>query len=108
MGEPHQLMMELQSLTRAPAIFCTFGAQGAALLCGAEFVNEPTLPVQIVDRIGSGDAFAASVLDGWLSDDTSTQDSTALREGLRRGVALGVTVLEFTLTGRGALHVIGL
>ena len=33
-GEPHQLMRELRSLTRAPAIFCTFGDQGAALLCG--------------------------------------------------------------------------
>jgi len=93
-GEPHQLMMELQSLTRAPAIFCTFGDQGAALLCGAEFVTEPALPVQIVDRIGSGDAFAAGVLDGWLSGDTSPQDSAALREGLRRGVALAAIALS--------------
>lgn len=93
-GEPHQLMRELQSLTRAPAIFCTFGEQGAALLCGAEFVTESALPVQIVDRIGSGDAFAAGVLDGWLSGDPSTQDSAALREGLRRGVALAAIALS--------------
>jgi len=93
-GEPRQLMAELQSLTRAPAIFCTFGEQGAALLCGAEFVTEPALPVQIVDRIGSGDAFAAGVLDGWLLGDTSTQDSAALREGLRRGVTLAAIALS--------------
>ena len=94
MGEPPQLRVELQSLTRAPAILCTFGDQGAALLRGIEFVTEPALPVQIVDRIGSGDAFAAGVLNGWLSADTSTQDATALREGLRRGVALAAIALS--------------
>jgi len=93
-GEPRQLMAELQLLTRAPAIFCTFGEQGAALLCGDEFVTQPALPVQIVDRIGSGDAFAAGVLDGWMSGDTSTKDSSAWREGLRRGVALAAIALS--------------
>ncbi len=93
-GEPQQLMTELQKLTRAPAIFCTFGEHGAALLSGAEFVSQPALPVQIVDRIGSGDAFAAGVLDGWLSSDISTFDTSALREGLRRGVALAAIALS--------------
>lgn len=93
-GEPRQLMAELQSLTRAPAIFCTFGEQGAALLCGTEFVTKPALPVQIVDRIGSGDAFAAGVLDGWLSGEGSASDAVALREGLRRGVALAAIALS--------------
>lgn len=91
-GEPRQLMAGLQALTRAPAIFCTFGEQGAALLSGAEFVTQPALPVQIVDRIGSGDAFAAGVLDGWLSGNAS--DVSALREGLRRGVALAAIALS--------------
>jgi 2-dehydro-3-deoxygluconokinase len=93
-GEPRQLMAELQSLTHATAIFGTFGEKGAALLFGTEFVAEPSLPVQIVDRIGSGDAFAAGVLDGWLSGNTSTRDSAALREGLRRGVALAAIALS--------------
>jgi 2-dehydro-3-deoxygluconokinase len=57
-------------------------------------MTEPALPVQIVDRIGSGDAFAAGVLDGWLSGDASTQDSATLREGLRRGVALAAIALS--------------
>jgi 2-dehydro-3-deoxygluconokinase len=93
-GEPHQLMAELQKLTRAYAIFCTFGEQGAALLSGDEFVTQPALPVQIVDRIGSGDAFAAGVLDGWLSGDASLKDMSALREGLQRGVALAAIALS--------------
>ena len=93
-GEPRQLMAELQSLTRAKAVYCTFGERGAALLSGTEFVVHPALPVQIVDRIGSGDAFAAGVLDGWLSSDESTPDFSALKEGLRRGVALAAIALS--------------
>lgn len=93
-GNQNQLMLELQKLTTARAIFCTFGEQGAALLSGNEFVSQPALPVQIVDRIGSGDAFAAGVLDGWLSGDASTMDASALREGLRRGVALAAIALS--------------
>jgi len=93
-GEPRQLMNELQALTRARAIFCTFGEKGAALLSGAEFATQPALPVQIVDRIGSGDAFAAGVLDGWLSRGASTTDVSALREGLQRGAALAAIALS--------------
>jgi 2-dehydro-3-deoxygluconokinase len=85
-GEPRELMAGLKALTRAQAIFCTFGEQGAALLRGDEFVARPAIPVQIVDRIGSGDAFAAGVLDGWLAGDP--------REGLRRGVALAAIALS--------------
>jgi 2-dehydro-3-deoxygluconokinase len=93
-GESRQLMADLQALTSATAIFCTFGEQGAALLSGTEFVTQPALPVQIVDRIGSGDAFAAGVLDGWLSSEGSTSKAVALREGLRRGVALAAIALS--------------
>jgi len=93
-GEQRQLMADLQALTHATAIFCTFGEQGAALLRGTEFVTQPALPVQIVDRIGSGDAFAAGVLDGWLSGEEAANDIVALREGLRRGVALAAIALS--------------
>ncbi len=93
-GEPRQLMDELQKLTHASAIFCTFGEQGAAFLSGDEFVTQPALPVQIVDRIGSGDAFAAGVIDGWLAGDASTKNTSVLREGLHRGVALAAIALS--------------
>ncbi len=87
-------MESLRSLTRAGALFCTFGEQGTALLSGDEFVTQPALRVQIVDRIGSGDAFAAGVLDGWLSRDPSAPDVSAFREGLRRGVTLAAIALS--------------
>jgi 2-dehydro-3-deoxygluconokinase len=84
----------LQKLTRASAIFCTFGEHGAASLSGNEFVTQPALPVQIVDRIGSGDAFAAGVLDGWLSGNASAKNSAAVHDGLQRGVALAAIALS--------------
>jgi 2-dehydro-3-deoxygluconokinase len=93
-GEPHELMIKLKALTQAHALFCTFGEKGAALLCNGEFVMQPALPVQIVDRIGSGDAFAAGVLDGWLSGDKSLTNATAFQDGLRRGVALAAIALS--------------
>lgn len=102
-GEPQQLMTSLQALTRASAIFCTFGERGAALLSKDEFVTQPALPVQMVDRIGSGDAFAAGVIDGWLSD-----EANRLQAGLRRGVALAAIALsqhgDRTLSSRAELE----
>lgn len=85
-GEPREQMRTLSGLTRARAVFCTFGERGAALLAGGDFTAQPALPVQIVDRIGSGDAFAAGALDGVLDD--------APLEGLRRGVALAAIALS--------------
>ena len=107
-GEPRQLMESLQALTRARAVYCTFGDQGAALLSGNEFVAQPALAVQIVDRVGSGDCFAAGVLDGWLSGGTS--DTAALREGLRRGVGMAAIALtqfgDRVLTSRAELDAV--
>ncbi len=115
-GEPRELMSGLKALTRAQAVFCTFGERGAALLLDDEFIAQPALPVQIVDRIGSGDAFAAGVLDGWLDDDPSTprpvaaRSGQALREGLRRGVALAAIALsqhgDRVLTSRAELNAV--
>jgi 2-dehydro-3-deoxygluconokinase len=109
-GDPRQLLSELQSLTRAPAIFCTFGEKGAAFLSGNEFVIQPALPVQIIDRIGSGDAFAAGVLDGWLSGDGSPGNISALLEGLNHGVALAAIALsqygDRVLTSRAELNAV--
>ena len=93
-GKPDQIMTGLQKLSKAPAIFCTFGKDGAALLCGTEFVTHPAFPVNIVDRIGSGDAFAAGVLDGWLSTSTTSKDISILTESLRRGVGLAAIALS--------------
>ncbi|HZQ06280.1 MAG TPA: sugar kinase, partial [Anaerolineae bacterium] len=85
-GAPSELLNGMKSLTRAQTIYCTFGEQGAALLEGDEFIQQAALPVQLVDRIGSGDAFAAGALDGLLDGDA--------REGLGRGIALAAIALS--------------
>ena len=101
-GEPQAQLSALQALTRAQGIFGTYGAQGAALLQGREFSRQPALAAHIVDRIGSGDAFAAGAIDGFLDGD--------LRAGLRRGVALASIALtqhgDRVLTSRGELDAV--
>jgi 2-dehydro-3-deoxygluconokinase len=84
-GEPRAQIDRLAELTGARAILVTHGERGAALLEGGRLTQQPALPVQIVDRIGSGDAFAAGVLDGAIDGDMAA--------GLRRGVALAAIAL---------------
>ena len=101
-GEPSELMTALQSLTRAHAMYCTFGADGAALLTQNEFFMQPAVPVQIIDRIGSGDAFAAGVLDAALDGN--------YQHGLKQGVALAAIALsqfgDRVLTSRAELNAV--
>jgi 2-dehydro-3-deoxygluconokinase len=101
-GEPRELMAQLKTLTRARSLYCTFGERGAALLTEESFALEPAIPVQIVDRIGSGDAFAAGALDGLLDADPCA--------GLERGVALAAIALtqhgDRVLTSRAELDAV--
>jgi 2-dehydro-3-deoxygluconokinase len=107
-GEPREVMAALKALTSARVLYCTFGERGATLLDGDEFAAEPALPVQIVDRIGSGDAFAAGVLDAWLAAGPGSDLKALRREGLRRGVALAAIALsqygDRVLTNRAELE----
>lgn len=99
-GEPRAQMEALRRLSGAATLFCTYGERGAALLHGDAFHSLPAIPVQIVDRIGSGDAFAAGALDGLLDGDPEL--------GLRRGVALAAVALtqhgDRVLTTRAELE----
>jgi 2-dehydro-3-deoxygluconokinase len=101
-GEPRAQMEALRELSGARVLFCTFGEQGAKLLHAGGFVEAPALPVKIVDRIGSGDAFAAGALDGILDGDPAL--------GLRRGVALAAIALsqhgDRVLTTRAELEAV--
>ena len=109
-GEPPEVMRALQALTSAQALYCTFGEHGAALLDEAGFSAEPALPVQIVDRVGSGDAFAAGVLDAWLAAPPGAGAAATRREGLRRGVAMAAIALsqygDRVLTTRAELEAV--
>ena len=50
----------------------TKGADGAALWVGGQLHRSPGLVVQVQDTIGSGDAFLAALLRGWLAGHSPT------------------------------------
>jgi fructokinase len=49
---------------RWDAVCVTRGERGCAILKGDEYVEVPGVPVQVVDTVGAGDAFAAAFLHG--------------------------------------------
>ncbi|MFZ0218363.1 MAG: sugar kinase [Candidatus Dormiibacterota bacterium] len=88
-GPPRSVAQALGARFQAPAVACTWGAEPATLLLGSEWLECPAQEVQMVDRIGAGDAFAAGLLWGLVED--------ALPTGLRRGVAMAA--LSMTVHG---------
>jgi 2-dehydro-3-deoxygluconokinase len=85
-GEPHQVVAQLAEKTQAQRVVVTFGDAGVVGWDGANLHEAPALPVQIVDRLGAGDALAAGVIHGWLDGDFA--------QGLRYGVALAALALS--------------
>ncbi len=49
------------------AVCVTKGADGAVLWVGGQLYRSPGIAVQVQDTIGSGDAFLAALLRGWLA-----------------------------------------
>ncbi|UYZ64646.1 carbohydrate kinase family protein [Hymenobacter weizhouensis] len=58
------------------AVCVTKGAAGALLYTNGQLYRAPGVPVQVQDTIGSGDAFLAALLRGWL---TGQEPGAALR-----------------------------
>lgn len=67
------------------AVCVTLGADGAQLWTGGRLCHSPGLSVEVTDTIGSGDAFLAALLTGWLA-------GQAPEECLRRACATGALV----------------
>lgn len=88
-GDPWDVARRLQDRFQAPAVACTWGKDPATLLDGDTWVECGSYDVEIVDRIGAGDAFAAGVLWGHLDG--------SLPLGLQRGVAMAA--LKMTVRG---------
>ena len=80
---------EVRELLDAPELVVVKqGAGGATALRGAESYFVPAPPVEVVEPVGAGDAFAAGVLHGLLSGDAV---ETSLRAGTRlAGAVLGI------------------
>ncbi|HEX8424702.1 carbohydrate kinase [Hymenobacter sp.] len=56
------------------AVCVTKGADGAAMWTGQQCYSSPGIPVEVQDTIGSGDAFLAALLRGWLAGEPPGQN----------------------------------
>ncbi len=85
-AEPEAAARTFAAAYRLPLVVVTLGAEGALAYERAteRLLREPVFPTQVLDRIGSGDAFAAGFLHGW-GDGGAAGD---LARGLRCGNAL--------------------
>lgn len=106
-GSPQEIVEQLASLTDASHIITSLSGDGLIGWDRQAFHHEAAIPVQIIDRIGAGDAMVAGVLHGLLAGD--------FPRGLRYGAmtaALALTQygdqvvttpaeLESLLTGSG-------
>lgn len=70
------------------AVCVTLGADGALLWTGGQLYQSPGVPVEVTDTIGSGDAFLAALLTGWLA-------GKAPQECLRLACATGALVATY-------------
>jgi 2-dehydro-3-deoxygluconokinase len=89
-ADPAQAAAKLSSSFGIQQVVVTSGAEGSWWHeNGSPGGHFPAIAVEVIDRIGAGDAFMAGVLDGLIDND--------LALGVRRGTALAA----LTLTTRG-------
>lgn len=80
-GAAHELAEEFD----ASQVVVTSGSEGVFWLDRDVEGHQPAIPVEVVDRLGAGDALTAGILDGLLDGD--------LPEGVRRGAMLAAIAL---------------
>ncbi len=64
---PRELGAGLRDRFAINTLVVTRGAAGAWLLCPDGFFSHPGFPVRVVDTVGSGDAFFAGIIEGYLA-----------------------------------------
>lgn len=85
-GAATEMIRQLADETGARLVIMSVGDGGALAWDGAQLIHEPATPVQVVDRLGAGDALAAGVIHGWLDGD--------LRAGMAAGSVLAALALS--------------
>lgn len=85
-GEPQEMIRQLADLSHADTVIMSIGEHGVLAWDGEQFHQEEAFPVEVIDRIGAGDALAAGIVHGWLDGD--------LPAGLRYGVAMAALALS--------------
>lgn len=79
-GNPEKIVQDILNLSKAKWAVVTLSDEGVIATDGTELIHVPARTVQIVDRIGAGDALAAGVIHGFLDGD--------IEKGLNYGTAL--------------------
>jgi 2-dehydro-3-deoxygluconokinase len=85
-GDMQAIGAGMLEISHARHVAITFGEQGALLWNGKEWIHEAARPTKMIDRLGSGDAFAAGVISGWLDGN--------LAQGLKDAVTLAALALS--------------
>lgn len=85
-GEPEDVVAQLSAQTNARHIVVSLAEDGVVGWDGRQTIRQSAPPVQMIDRIGAGDALAAGVIHGWLDGDFAA--------GLRYGVSLAALALS--------------
>jgi 2-dehydro-3-deoxygluconokinase len=103
-GDAASAAKELHQLFGTPRVAITTGDQGAVGLENGHTVLAPGYPVEMIDRIGAGDSFAAGVICGFLEGDFG--------QGLQYGVAMSALQLTtegdlFRLSRKDVLQLMG-
>ncbi len=85
-GPPEKVLESLQQVCGCKMAALTTGADGAVGWSGQEYLFVPGYSVEMINRLGAGDSFAAGVLCGLLEGD------------FHRGIHYGVAMSALTLT----------
>ena len=92
-GAPQTIVQALAELSGAKCVITSLSDEGVAAWDGSDFYQRPARPVQIVDRLGAGDALAAGVIHGWLEGD------------IAHGLEVGTVLAAINLTLHGDMVV---
>jgi len=84
-GEPCAALTHLSDVFETSSIVMTLGSEGASWTEDGSCQEAAAFDTAIVDRVGSGDAFAAGVITGFLDGD--------LADGVQRGLAMAALTL---------------
>lgn len=95
-GDPANVAQALLDRSTAQVVVVTLGERGSLALtrAGARY-DQPAVPVETIDAVGAGDAFAAGFLHRWLDDQTNIP--AALQSAAR------LAALKMTIYGDNAI-----
>lgn len=101
-GTPQEIVRQIAALTDAQHIITSLSTDGLIGWDRKQFYYEPVHKIEVLDRIGAGDAMVAGVLHGWLQGDFA--------KGLRYGVLTAALALsqygDLVLISRDELEVL--